>query len=157
MKRLVIFFLLALMPLSAIIAQQKTVEPGYVDLGLPSGTIWKKVNASGFYTYDQAVNQFGNRLPTKEQWEELKDECDWTWTGNGYKVTGPNGNSITLPAACGRYCDGTLDTSGPFGHYWSSTTYYDSDAAMFLEFVSEGVGMNIGSLCRGRSVRLVQD
>lgn len=51
---------------------QKSVAQGYTDLGLPSGTIWKNFNATGFYTYDEAVSQFGNRLPTKEQWEELK-------------------------------------------------------------------------------------
>ena len=51
------------------------VSLGYTDLGLPSGTIWKNFNATGFYTYDEAVSQFGNRLPTKEQWEELKAEC----------------------------------------------------------------------------------
>ena len=44
---------------------------GYTDLGLPSGTKWKNFNATGFYTYDEAVSKFGNRLPTKEQWEEL--------------------------------------------------------------------------------------
>ncbi|MBQ3982262.1 MAG: hypothetical protein II633_00665, partial [Bacteroidales bacterium] len=80
---------------------------GYTDLGLPSGTIWKNFNATGFYTYDEAVSQFGNRLPTKQQWEELKAECQWSWNGSGYKVTGPNGNSIVLPASGIRYCDGS--------------------------------------------------
>ena len=40
---------------------------GYVDLGLPSGTLWKDKNEEGgFYTYDQAVSKFGNKLPTKD-------------------------------------------------------------------------------------------
>lgn len=151
-----LFVLLSLLTFTAF-AQQKQVEPGYIDLGLSSGTIWKKVNVVGLFTYDDALNQFGTRLPTSEQWEELVSECDWTWTGNGYKVTGPNGNSIILPAAGGRYCDGSMDNSGSFGHYWSSTPFPAYDEAYFLEFVSEGVSMNIGSLCRGRAVRLVQD
>ncbi len=43
----------------------------YVDLGLPSGTKWKSVNEAGdengFYTYDEAIKAFGNKLPTKKQ------------------------------------------------------------------------------------------
>ena len=91
------------------VSSGKEVSTGYTDLGLPSGTIY----ATGFYTYDEAVSQFGNRLPTKEQWEELKAECQWSWSNNGYKVTGPNGNSITLPIEGYRDCDGAIQgTSG---------------------------------------------
>ena len=42
------------------------------------------------------------RMPTKEETEELVDNCTWTWGKykgiSGYQVTGPNGNSIFLPA-----------------------------------------------------------
>ena len=79
------------------VSSSSAKDTGYTDLGLPSGTIWKNFNATGFYTSDEAVSQFGNRLPTKKQWEELKAECQWSWNGSGYKVTGPNGNSIVLP------------------------------------------------------------
>ena len=41
---------------------------GYVDLGLPSGILWKANNESGFYDYDSAVNKYGNKLPTHEHW-----------------------------------------------------------------------------------------
>ena len=135
---------------------QKTVAQGYTDLGLPSGTIWKNFNATGFYTYDEAVSQFGNRLPTKEQWEELKAECRWSWTGSGYKVTGPNGNSISLPAAGWRYCDGSVDGVGSYGYYWSSTPK-DSEDAWRLGFDSGRVRVGNSYRCGGRSVRLVQD
>ena len=129
---------------------------GYTDLGLPSGTIWKNYNATGFYTYDEAVSKFGNRLPTKEQWGELKDECQWSWNGNGYKVTGPNGNSIVLPASGCRYCDGSVYGVGSYGRYWSSTPE-DSDYAWYLDFYSGGVYVDNSLRCNGRSVRLVQD
>ena len=44
----------------------------YVDLGLPSGTLWKAENEiAGHYTYEEAVVKFESKLPTKEQWEEL--------------------------------------------------------------------------------------
>ena len=135
----------------------KSATPtGYTDLGLPSGTKWKNFNATGFFTYDEAVSQFGNRLPTKEQWNELKAECQWTWTGSGYKVTGPNGNSIDLPAAGYRGCGGSTNRVGSLGDYWSSTPS-GSDEAWDLYFGSSGVHMGSYGRCDGYSVRLVQD
>ena len=128
---------------------------GYVDLGLPSGTYWKETNESGFYDYDDAVSKFGDKLPTKEQLEELKNECEWTWTGSGYKVIGPNGNSIYLPAAGYRPCSGDVSYVGADGIYWSSTPY-DSGNAWRLYFRSSGVNMNLPNRCNGQSVRLVQ-
>ena len=135
---------------------QKQVPQGYTDLGLPSGTIWKNFNATGFYTYDEAVSQFGNRLPTKEQWEELKAECQWSWTGSGYKVTGPNGKSISLPAEGYRLCNGDVYSVGYCGDYWSSTPV-GSDKAWTLFCSLDNVNMHAFSCCDGFSVRLVQD
>ena len=67
------------------------------------------------------VNLGGSwRMPTDDEWTELRNKCDWKWTGRGYKVTGPSGKSISLPAAGGRY--GTsLFTAGSNGNYWSSS------------------------------------
>lgn len=50
--------------------------------------------------YDQATQILGDgwRLPTKDELQELIDECTWEATSSGYLVTGPNGNSITIPA-----------------------------------------------------------
>ena len=131
----------------------------YVDLGLPSGTLWRDENEGGDYaryTYDEAVSKFGNKLPTKEQLEELKNQCTWTWTCSGYKVVGPNGNSIYLPAAGSRDCDGDVGRVGSYGSYWSSTPngsgyaydlYFDSDLVYMLDY----------DRWYGRSVRLVQN
>ncbi|MBO5672769.1 MAG: hypothetical protein J6S09_00600 [Paludibacteraceae bacterium] len=132
-----------------------TVPAGYVDLGLSSGTYWKETNESGFYNYDNAVSKFGDKLPTKEQLEELKNECEWTWTGNGYKVIGSNGESIMLPAAGYRDCSGGVGRVGAVGGYWSSTPY-DLDLARSLYFDSSGVDMYSDYRCYGLSVRLVQ-
>ena len=134
---------------------------GYVDMGLPSGTKWKSTNETGgyngFYTYDEAVSAFGDKLPTKEQLEELKVYCTWEWQVNGgYKVTGQNGNSIVLPAAGFRDCNGDVYVVGFCGYYWSSTPY-GSDYAWFLCFNSDKVDMSDYSRCEGQSVRLVQD
>lgn len=130
---------------------------GYVDLGLPSGTLWKDKNeAGGFYTYDQAISKFGDKLPTKEQFEELKDSCQWTWNGSGCKVVGPNGNSIVLPAEGYRACDESVYYVCIAGFYWSSTPY-GSNNAWHLDFNSSGVYMGNCYRCDGQFVRLVQD
>lgn len=129
----------------------------YVDLGLPSGTRWKKEDEKGFYTYDEAVDKFGDRLPTKKQLEELKDMCRWTWNGSGYNVIGPNGNLIVMHAT------GYLDCNRVFGggrknlgRYWSSTSGA-SGYAWDCCFTSGSVFMNFVNQCYFESVRLVQD
>lgn len=128
---------------------------GYVDLGLPSGTLWKDQNeAGGFYTYDQALAKFGSSLPTKEQLEELINSCRWTWNGNGYKVIGPSGDSIVLPAAGCRLCDGSVSLVGSHSYYWSSTPN-GSERAWNLYFKSGEVDMSYNNRCNGLSVRLV--
>lgn len=137
--------------------QAELKAQGFVDLGLPSGTLWKDKNEEGgFYTYEQAMSKFGDKLPTKEQFEELESKCQWSWTGSGYKVTGPNGNSISLPAAGYRYCSGGVSSVGYSGNYWSSTPK-DSENAWYLYFNSGSVNMNYYDRCFGRSFRLVQD
>lgn len=139
--------------------QAQAIAQGYVDLGLPSGTLWKNRNEGGDYaryTYYGAVSKFGNKLPTKEQLEELENECEWSWIDNGYKVTGHNGNSIFLPAAGLRHCDSKeANAVGFFGTYWSSTPY-DSYHAWRLYFNStHRMGVNETEQCYEYSVRLV--
>lgn len=75
-----------------------------------------------------AVESWGDnwRLPTKDEWQSLIDDCSWTWDGSkdGMTVTSTNGNSIFLPAA------GAYDPSDPewsirgTGFYWSSSPDY---------------------------------
>ena len=145
-------------PIPAV-EESKPVPSGYVDLGL--SVCWAKSNRlnpdddHGFYTYDEAKSKFGSRLPTKAQFQELIDKCKWAWTGRGYRVTGPNGNSIFLPAAGGRNRDGDVYYVGEIGRYWSSTPR-DSEDAWSLDFFSSVVGMLSYYRCSGRSVRLVQ-
>ena len=130
----------------------------YVDLGLPSGTLWKNTNEGGdgaYYTYDEAVKNFGSKIATKAQWEELKDYCTWSLKGDGYKVTGPNGNSIILPAAGFRDCSGDMYYVGTYGGYWSSTPD-NSHYVWGLYFYSSEVDMCVYYRYYGQSVRLVQ-
>lgn len=156
MKKVILLSMMCLMALS-MQAQAPANDGDYVDLGLPSGTLWKTKNEKGgFKTYDEAVAQFEGSLPTMEQWEELKGMCDWKWTNKGYEVTGTNGNSIFLPAAGFRECDGSVKYVGSDGRYWSSTPD-GADYAWRLGFSSGDVRMSNFSRCYGYSVRLVQD
>ena len=141
-------------------------ESAYVDLGL--SVKWATMNVGAdvpdgygdFYDYDEAVSKFGNNLPTKEQLQELEDKCTWKWATrnevNGWEVTGPNGESIFLPAAGLRGCFGLVRYVGTRGTYWSSTPY-DSDNACYLYFNASEVDMYDYDRCFGRSVRLVQN
>ena len=139
--------------------RQELLSQGLVDLGLPSGTLWKNANEGGDYaryTYDEAVNRWGSKLPSREQFKELKDKCTWTWTGSGYKVTGPSGDFITLPAT-GRVVYGDVKYVGTDGYYWQWSTPCDSDLAWSLRFDSSGVEFYSILRWHGLSVRLVQN
>lgn len=66
------------------------------------------------------------RLPTMAEAQELKDRCQWEWIAHdkdgkdGYKVTGPSGKSIFLPAAGYRLASSPMN-DGHEGFYWTST------------------------------------
>ena len=62
------------------------------------------------------------RMPTKDEWTELINNCEWTWVSSGgkigYTVTGTNANSIFIPAS-GLMSNKSLDNVG-FGNYWTA-------------------------------------
>ena len=139
--------------------ENNTAEAEWVDLGLPSGTQWKSVNEEGYYTYDEAMEKFGRSLPSDTLWYELEC-CDWSWTGDGYTVVGPNGNSLFLPAAGIRSCVGdvmTEDNNGPIGSYRSSSLYEQDPETAKIWIIDSTIYGNVGNpRCLGGSVRLVQ-
>lgn len=73
----------------------------FVDLGLTSKTLWAKRNEKGLFIYVDAIERFGDSLPTVEQVNELINECQWNFDNRhkGFKVIGKNGNYIFLPLA----------------------------------------------------------
>ena len=114
---------------------------------------------------DAAYVNWGSswRMPTIAQQEELAEQCTWTWTTrNGVKgclVTGPNGDSIFLPAASYHSHKDILGV-GSYGHYWlRSFDSLDSDFADILHFNWNGVYLD-GSVglyrCDGAPVRAVR-
>ena len=190
-------------------------EYKYVDLGLPSGTLWADRNvgadspeAYGDYfawgeiatkstyncsTYkwcrgdyntmtkyctdsnygtvdnntvldledDAAYVNMGPewRMPTYDELNELRNYCTWVWTNqngtNGWKVTGPNGNSIFLPAA-GFRNNSDLYLAGIIGDCWSSSLCESgSNHAWCLYFKSGNHSTNCRSRDIGYTVRAV--
>lgn len=104
------------------------------------------------------------RMPTYAELNELVDHCDWRWTNidgvNGYQVTGPNGNSIFMPAS-GRKCD---DTGYGGLSYCNDNGYYRigdhiGKYTYFINFSSGDVDIDRDDDYRtlGFSVRAVTD
>lgn len=104
------------------------------------------------------------RMPSSSDFEELFNQCDWSWQSNGDGTSGilfigPNGNTIFLPAS-GRW--GTDSDHGVYGYYWSrslcSSVEYRQDKiwAYYLYFGSDEVGdADNRSRSNGFSVRPV--
>ena len=76
-------------------------------------------------------------IPNKEQWEELRTKCTWKeateYDHKGYKVTGPNGNSIFLPFSGSNY-DGSQHDVGTNAYYWTSEIYSSNTGAKASAF-----------------------
>ena len=95
---------------------------GYV-LGCEITNIGSNISGT---SYDVAHVKWGGswRMPTLSEIQELFFKCSWEWTTvngvSGQKVTGPNGNSIFLPAA-GRRGGPEVYDRGSNGNYWSGT------------------------------------
>lgn len=105
------------------------------------------------------------RMPTNAEWNELIDNCEWTWTArngvNGYLVTskkeGCTNNSIFIPAA-GHPLD--LAKIGVGADIWSSslreaTGVLDGNSAYHGRFYNDSIGCNPTSRYVGLSIRPV--
>lgn len=107
----------------------------------------------------------GARMPTKEEWQELYNNCTSVWTTqngvNGRRFTGPNGNTLFLPAAGARY-ESSLYEAGSRGYFWSSSLNTDDYPyrpydAWYFGFNSGNYDMSHGGIRRsGDSVRAVR-
>ena len=168
--------------INIILGGEEVPVPEYVDLGLPSGTLWATRNIGAnspeesgdyfawgetepkeeyymsnykWYDYDNELftkyctdSGYGMiddkeleprddaawanwgpswRMPSLEQLRELKEKCSWEWIErngtSGYLVTGPNGNTIFLPAAG----EASFPNAEGEGYYWSRTLGPSSD------------------------------
>ena len=102
------------------------------------------------------------RMPTREEVNELLNNCFWTWTAqngvNGYVVASKsNGNSIFLPAG-GRRWNENVGYSGSHGGYWSASLDEGlSDYAYGLNFNSGFRNQYYNGRGNGFSVRPVTE
>ena len=121
---------------------------------------------SGNPNYDAAAANWGSRwrMPTYTEMKELDDKCTWTWTTenevNGFKVTGPNGNSIFLPAAGSMGYNTTPEGVGEDCFYLTSTPDVETGnccAYRIFYCLRVSDGLNGGSREPGYSVRPVVD
>ena len=105
------------------------------------------------------------RIPTDEEWRELRENCSWTWTDiNGVEgdmvtsnIAGYTDKWIFLPAA------GYMDQYGlhnygghgrTYGRYWSSSLYTDYPYVAWTSyFNSSDVGYWYDNRTLGKSVR----
>jgi len=98
-------------------------------------------------------------MPSAAQQTELIQECTWQWTTmngvNGRLITGPNGNSIFLPAAGERFYNSLLD-AGSMSEYWSHDLSLGNPiCAKGIRFQSDKIFWLDGARAFGRSVRAV--
>lgn len=170
----------------------------YVDLGLPSGTLWATCNVGassptdygnyymygmGAKTYDVSDTPYqgmedplpeeydtaaqvwgeGWRMPTYTQFDELQNNttCQWVtnYQGsgiNGGLVTGPNGNTIFLPAA-GYYYDDSPGDVNSYASFWTSSPSNTREG--YIRYFSQYDGWEEDSYNRayGFPVRPVHD
>lgn len=191
-------------------------DEAYIDLGLPSGTLWATCNlgseskylAGDYYAWGETSTKseyteynykwgtYGNytkyvtnsaygiydgkleldkeddaatvilgeewRMPTLEEWQELKDYCTWCGysdasTNNNMvsEGTGPNGNKIFLPVTGDRGGHG----SSYWGFYWTKTTYTTNDNnyyAISIECLGD-INFNGTGRFIGHNIRPVYD
>lgn len=125
----------------------------YIDIGSEiSGT-----------EYDAAhINLGGDwRMPTKTEMQELVDRCSWEWIQlngiNGYKVTGPSGNCIFLPAA-GYMQDNLLSYNARLDYWTSTLSSYSTDHPYGLSGASNTINCAtklLSNIYQGYSIRPV--
>lgn len=128
-------------------------------------------NIAGDVRYDAATLTWGSAwtIPTKEQFEELLDNCTWEWTTmcrrNGYKVTSKiNGNWIFIPAAgkFTRHVDYEYNIPSDideYGVYWTATPapieYSNESYNLQFNYLDSGFHLNSGYRFYGYSIRPV--
>lgn len=118
---------------------------------------------SGKPEYDVAKKAWGNewRVPTDTELKELVDKCKWKAIRhkgcNGYRITGPNGNQIFLPAS-GEMIGKSCYSAQECGYYWSASQSkaYDEPAyQMYFSTSSREITINYKYL--GFNIRPVMD
>lgn len=113
--------------------------PKWIDLGLPSRTLWKSTNEiGGLYDIRESEILFKNQMPTLDDWKELLNNTQQKWDPErkGYTVFNKYG-SFFLPAeGCYDPEENYLKALG-FGYYLTSTLFIDGKTCMWEGFNSK--------------------
>ena len=125
----------------------------YVDLGLPSGTLWCRHNYGADEEYDYGeyfkfddAQELGADLPTGEDFVEMILCCNHEWTEvngtKGMKFTSKqNGQSIFFPAA-GNYLGPLRNYLDTVGNYWFSSTHQHGKR-YYMHFNANNVSVHL--------------
>ncbi len=120
----------------------------WVDLGLPSGTLWAKDDVNGKTSFMGARRSYGSHVPSRTNAYELSEHCTKQWDDSAHALvfTGPNGNSISFPCKesnksywLNAYEHGDPQFGqcfhiGPDGHFWINDK--EAYSAIFVRLVS---------------------
>ena len=140
----------------------------YIDLDLPSGTLWATMNVGAegiadygaYFSHEEALN-FGVTLPTKEQFRELVENTTYKFMHsynntnvNGALFISKNGNELFLPAS-------GFDTKYVVNSdvcYWSSTKYLNNDDYFCYLFAHKNnVTVTYAASCFNLPIRCVKN
>lgn len=130
----------------------KRIEKKWVDLGLPSRTLWCDTNEEGYYSWNEMINTFNKEnLPKLTDFAELYDYCSWKWDDKkkGMVVAGPNGNCIFMPAL--GFYGSELHHFHYQGLYWTITL--DSFYSHSFEFFKHNCVL-LGPTCRDNKLSI---
>ena len=101
----------------------------WVDLGLPSGTLWAKKDNDGTISFIGANELYGSHMPSMVNANELCEHCikKWEESVQALVFIGPNGNSISFS------CKGSHKT------YWlNAYEHGDSDFGQCFHIERDG-------------------
>ncbi len=101
-------------------------------------------------------------IPTREQWDELYQNTNSTWTKrndvNGVLFVASNGKSVFMPAS-GYYRGENNSSVGIFGYYWSGSLFIDNSRSGYCftsqQYADFGTS-NCNYRCYGLPVRPVR-
>lgn len=143
-----------------------TTEDGFVDLGLPSGTMWandfvKDENGNALILPYQKALDFA--IPSEEQWRELMTECrfvhdhkrinhpgSYTYHYHCWIICkGPNGNKIFFDGIC---CEGEHGLNCNSSAFWLQN-------GMIASYEASGSEVEISTAFSGykKGIRLVRN
>ena len=114
--------------ISGVPEYHKSVKPEWIDLGLPSGTLWSK-EYMGSMSFDKAQEYFPGMIPNPEQFEELVNSCKALGIYPAGFI-GPNGSRLEMYEGC----------------FWTNRKLDNNQAVVYYrEFLSMFTGSSYSS------------